>query len=98
MPTTHASKLQTTTVRIPKHLYEEARSAIENGAAEVRSLNDLLIDSLSQRLKQLRRERIDAEFAKMKNDAQYQRESEAITNQFSVSDWEALRSAEKRTK
>jgi hypothetical protein len=95
---TAVSILQTTPVRIPKRLYEEARSVVETGASEARSLNDLLVDSLSQKLKQLRRERIDAEFAGMKNDGESQRQAEAMADEFAYSDWEALRSAEKRAK
>lgn len=95
---TTASKLQITTVRIPKRLYEEARSALEAGATDANSMNDLLVDSLSQKLRQLRRQRIDAEFAHMKEDAQHRSSAENIADEFAVSDWEALRSAEKRTK
>lgn len=95
---TTANKLQITTVRIPKRLYEEARSAIEAGATDANSMNDLLVDSLSQKLRQLRRERIDAEFAHMNEDAAHQRTSQTMADAFAASDWEALRSAEKRTK
>ena len=90
------SKLQTTTIRLPRSLYEEARSAVEKGATGSRSLNDLLVDSLTERLKQLRRQRIDAEFAGMKNDVQYQRGSTAMAEHFAASGWEALRLAEGR--
>jgi hypothetical protein len=57
-------------------------------------LNDLLVDSLRERLKQLRRAGIDAEFAGMKNDEAYQRESSVLAEQFATSEWEALRLAE----
>ena len=86
---------QTTTIRLPMRLYEQARSVIESGETEARSLNDLLVDSLSDRLRKLRREHIDAEFARMKNDAQYQRESTELAEQFMASDWETLQSLEK---
>jgi hypothetical protein len=89
------SSLLTTTVRLPKRLYEEARSALEKGEADASSLNDLLIKSLEEKLKQLRRESIDAEFAEMRNDAQYHRESLAIAQEFASSDGETLRLAEK---
>jgi len=91
-------KTQTTTVRIPRNLYEEARASVENGASDAKSLNDLLVDSLSQRLKQLRRQEIDAEFAQMKDDADYRLESEAVSSRFAMSDWEALRTVENRKK
>ena len=89
------SKSQTTTVRLPKPLYEEARSVVAKGNAHAKSLNDLLVDALTQRLRQLRRERIDAEFAGMRTDARYQRESTALAQQFAASDWQALKSVEK---
>jgi hypothetical protein len=76
-------------------LYEEARSAIASGGTEARSLNDLLVDSLSDRLRKLRREHIDAEFAGMKNDAQYRQESTELAERFTASDWETLQSLEK---
>src|ERR1700682_6175890 len=71
----HKMKSQTTTVRLPRRLYEEALSVLEKGATAANSLNDLLVDSLSEKLEQLRREYIDAEFAEMRHDAQYARES-----------------------
>src|SRR5437016_9880291 len=89
------SSLLTTTVRLPKRLYEEARSALEKGEADASSLNDLLVKSLEEKLKQLRRESIDAEFAEMRDDAQYHRESLAIAKEFASSDGETLRLAEK---
>jgi hypothetical protein len=59
-------------------------------------MNDLLVQSLEERLKRLRREFIDAEFAQMKNDAQYHRESTVMAQQFTSNDRETLRSAEKK--
>jgi len=93
--TAHKSSLLTTTVRLPKRLYEEARGALEKGKAGASSLNDLLIKSLEEKLKQLRRESIDTEFAEMRNDAQYHRESLAIAKEFASSDGETLRLVEK---
>ncbi len=46
--TAHKSSLLTTTVRLPKRLYEEARGALEKGKAGASSLNDLLIKSLEE--------------------------------------------------
>ena len=85
-------KIRTTTVRLPQPLYDEARNVVEKGATNARSLNDLLVTSLSEKLKQLRRERIDAEFAQMRHDTQYRRESEAIGRQFRSNDVETLKS------
>ena len=96
MPTTaHKSNLQITTVRLPRSLYQEAKSVVEKGITPASSLNDLLVDSLSEKLKQLRRQRIDAEFAGMKHDIAYQRESASLSEQFSGNDAETLRLAER---
>ncbi len=93
--TAHKSALQTTTVRLPKRLYEEARSALAKGETGASSLNDLLVESLRERLKQIRREFIDAEFTDMRNDAQYHQDSAILAQQFASNDRDTLRSAEK---
>jgi hypothetical protein len=92
--TSHKSTLQTTTVRLPRRLYEEARRALEKGDTEASSLNDLLVQSLEERLKRLQRELIDREFEQMKYDRHYQRESKVIAKQFAASDRETLRVAD----
>jgi hypothetical protein len=96
MPATaRKAALQTTTVRLPRRLYEEARRALEKGETDANSLNDLLVQSLEERLQRVRREFIDREFAKMKTDAHYHRESAVIAKQFVSNDLETLRSANK---
>jgi len=90
------SSLQTTTVRLPRHLYEDAQRALENGATEATSLNELLVQSLEERLKRLRRELIDREFIHMRNDRRLQQESERIAGQFASNDRETIRKSEKR--
>ncbi len=85
------SALQTTTVRLPRRLYEEARRALEHGDTEASSLNDLLVQSLEERLNRLHRELIDREFAQMKDDKQFHRESEVIARQFASNDRDTLR-------
>lgn len=94
MPATaRKSALQTTTVRLPRRLYEQARHALEKGQTQASSLNDLLVQSLEERLQRLHRELIDRQFELMKNDRQYQRESEVIDRQFASNDRETLRAA-----
>jgi hypothetical protein len=90
MPAT-ASKLQITTVRLPRRLYEEAREVIEKGCTNAGSLNELVVEALNHRLKQVRRAKIDAEFSDMRNDAQYHRESQIIEKQFGSNDRETLK-------
>jgi hypothetical protein len=89
------SSLQTTTVRLPKRLYEEARQALETGETGASSLNDLLVQSLAERLQRARREIIDREFESMKGDDKYQRESAIITKQFAANDRATLRDMDK---
>jgi hypothetical protein len=90
-----ATACKTTTVRLPRRLYEEARRVVEQGCTSASSFNELLVDALNNRLKQVRRAQIDAEFAEMRNDAQYGRESRIIAEQFATNDRDTLRSAEK---
>jgi hypothetical protein len=61
-------------------------------------LNELLVNSLNATLKRLTREEIDADFASMRNDAQYRREADNLAEQFATNDAETMRSAEKATK
>lgn len=95
MPAT-ANKLQTTTVRLPRRLYEEARQAVEQGSTNAASLNELIVEALRNRLKQLRRAAIDAEFAEMRNDSKYRRESDLLSDQFATNDRDSLWSVEKK--
>ena len=90
-PTSRKSKLQTTTVRLPRRLYEEARSVVEKGSTEARSLNDFIIVALKTYLKIYERKQIDAAFAGMAQDAEYQQEAKLLAKEFAHSDWEALR-------
>ena len=87
--------LQTTTVRLPKRLYEEARTVVRLRSTDANSLNDLPVESLSVSRKQIRRKQIDDEFSMMKNDAQYRRESQLIAEQFAANDRETIRSVQK---
>jgi hypothetical protein len=99
MPATASkSQLQTTTVRLPRRLYESAREVLEEGWTEASSFNELLVESLENRLKELRRARIDSEFGEMKNDAFHRRESATMARQFATNDRDTLRSAEKAKK
>ena len=96
MPATaRKTSLQTTTVRLPRGLYDEARVAVEKGKTNATSLNELLVESLGEKLRQLRREHIDSEFVGMRNDAKYQRESKVLADQFATNDLETLKTAEK---
>lgn len=87
-----ARKVQTT-LRLPKPLYEQAKAAIEEGHTEAETINDFIIAAIQLYTKILSRKRIDAAFRPMSEDADYQKEAQLITEEFSQSDWEALKIA-----
>lgn len=81
----------TTTVRLPKELYEQARTAVkEAGAAS--SINDFMVEAVEEKLRQLREQEIDRAFAEMRSDQDYQRDAVDLARSFARSDWEAFRS------
>jgi len=86
---------KTTTVRLPVRMYEQARSVVEKEKEGVSgtsiSLNDLIVAAIGAYLKMYRRRQIDAAFAGMAEDADYQKEAKLLAEEFEVSDWEALR-------
>lgn len=85
---------RTTTVRLPVRIYEQARCVVDKekkGASGAsRSLNDLIVAAISAYLKMYRRRQIDAAFAGMAEDADYQKEAKLLAEEFEASDWEAL--------
>ena len=88
MPT--VAKIQTTTVRIPRSLYEEAREVVNEKKVKAQSMNELIVLAMASFLKSYKRRQIDAAFAGMAKDAAYQKEAALINDQFEQSDWEAL--------
>jgi len=84
---------QNTTVRLPKQIYQLAKSAIEKSEA-ASSFNDFVVQAIEQKLQQLTESKIDAAFALMADDPAYQRDAVALTRQFEKSDWEASRLSE----
>ena len=91
MPQTRAR----TTVVIPPDLLEAVDRAVSEGLA--RSRNDFLALALRNQLAQCRRATIDAAFAGMADDGDYQREAVEITRAFETADAEALDIAEGHT-
>jgi hypothetical protein len=79
-----------TTIRLPKPLYEQARACVEKGYTTAESLNDFFIVAIQSYTRALRRKRIDAAFDGMAEDANFQREAEAVIHEFAESDWETL--------
>jgi hypothetical protein len=93
MTQTRRREYQNTTIRLPKQVYELARTAVEKSEA-ASSLNDFVVQAIEQKLRQLTEAEIDAAFAHMSDDPDYQRDAVALAKEFEKSDWEASRATE----
>jgi len=95
------AETRTTTVRLPRPVYDQAKGVVDKergsgGAGQTRiSLNDFIVAAIKAYLKMYRRRQIDAAFACMAEDADYQKEAKLLAEEFEFSDWEALRLEEK---
>lgn len=87
-------KYQSTTVRIPSPIYERAKAVVEK-REYASSLNELMVDALEQKLTELDEAQIDAAFAQMADDPDYQRDAVALTHEFAHSDWDAFQVGQK---
>lgn len=85
---------KTTTIRLPLPVYNQVQCVMEKeiagGGARI-SLNDLVVSAIKAYLKMYKRRQIDAAFAGMAEDADYQKEARLLAEEFEHSDWEALR-------
>jgi hypothetical protein len=97
MPAAVSSKKERvrTTVRLPRPLYDEARSYLGKDLSPADNINDFFVAAICNYVKLLRRKRIDAAFASIAEDADYQKEAKLIAEEFGQSDWEALEIGEK---
>ncbi|HVC81030.1 MAG TPA: ribbon-helix-helix protein, CopG family [Chloroflexota bacterium] len=86
------SKAVRTTIALPASLLAAVDKAVADGAA--RSRNDLFTRAIHDLLAAREREIIDADFALMSTDEQYQAEATALVQGFDQASWEALRQAE----
>ena len=87
------AETRTTTVRLPRPVYDQARSIVDKesrGGTRI-SLNDFFVAAITAYLKMYKRKQIDAAFAGMAEDADYQKEAKLLLEEFEHSDWEALR-------
>jgi len=82
-----ANKVQKT-VRLPKPLFEEVENLIRCGAQR-ESINDFIVKSMKLRVSLLKRKALDAQFAEMSKDTDYQKNAQLILDEFEGSDWEA---------
>jgi len=79
-----------TTIRLPRGLYEKAKSLVGERDLDVGTLNELVVAALSAYITMARRRQIDQAFAAMAEDTDYQKEARMIAADFEESDWEAL--------
>lgn len=82
-----------TTLALPADLLEATDQAVREGKA--RSRNEFVALALRHELATQKRARIDAAFAAMADDTDYQTEALAVTDGFVVADWEAFKLGEK---
>lgn len=81
-----------TTLTLPAELLEATDQAVQSGKAKSR--NEFVARALRRELAALKRAEIDAAFAQMGNDAEYQAEAKMISQEFAQADWEAWQLAE----
>ena len=83
------------TVRLPRPLYDEAKQIVDKDLSSAENINDFFVAAICAYVKLVRRKEIDARFAKISEDADYQREAKLIDEEFNQSDWEALELTER---
>ena len=81
-----------TTLALPTDLLEAVDRAVQEGRA--RSRNAFVTTALRHELAMAEAAAIDAAFAGMAEDADYQAEAQAISEEFAAADWEAWRLGE----
>jgi hypothetical protein len=90
MPAAAKKQYQNTTVRMPRHVYQQAKTVVSRSQGS--SFNEFVIQAIEEKVRRLTEAEIDSAFAQMANDPQYQRNSIALANEFEKSDWEAFES------
>jgi|HubBroStandDraft_1064217.scaffolds.fasta_scaffold114054_2 hypothetical protein len=84
-------EIRATTVRLPVPVYDQAKSYVTNAArSSTISLNDFFVCAIQAYLRLQKRREIDAAFARMSEDADYQKETQLLSEEFESSDWETL--------
>ncbi len=77
-----------TTITIPDSLAEQVDLLVQAGTTKSR--NQFIVEALEDKVKQMKDIQLDAEFAEMATDAEYQQEALEIEREFALSDYEAL--------
>jgi len=88
MSLTARKQYQNTTVRLPRQVYERAKTVAVRSQAS--SFNEFVVQAIEEKVSRLTEAELDAAFAHMAEDTDYQRSSIALTAEFAKSDWEAL--------
>ena len=78
------------TIRLPRPVFEEAERLIKT-CGHCESINDFVVKSMKLRINMLKRKELDAKFAEMSKDTDYQKEAQLIAEEFESSDWEAAK-------
>lgn len=87
-----AANVTRTTLALPTDLLEAVDRAVQEGQA--RSRNAFVAAALRHELAMAEAAAIDAAFAGMAEDTDYQAEAQAISEEFAAADWEAWRLGE----
>ncbi len=93
-PAVASRETRATTVRLPRPIYDQAKSLVDSekqNTTTFLSLNDFFVTAIQAYLKLCRRRQIDAAFAMMAEDVDYQKEASLLAEEFEISDWDALR-------
>jgi hypothetical protein len=83
------------TVRVPRSLYNEVRGYVHSGQIGAENFNDFVVAAISAYVRLLRRKQIDAAFAGMAKDTDFQKKAQLVAEEFSPSDWEAFEVGER---
>jgi hypothetical protein len=86
------SKIQKT-IRLPLSLIREAERFIK-ASGNCESVNQFIVKSMRLRIDILQRRELDAKFAEMSEDTDYQKEANLIAQEFEISDWEVAKRLE----
>jgi hypothetical protein len=88
MPAAFKKRYQSTTVRVPKHVYEQAKTVISRSQGA--SFNEFVVQAIEEKVRRLTEAEIDAAFAQMAHDPDYRRDAVAMAREFAKSDWAAF--------
>jgi len=81
-----------TTITLPRDLLDQIDRAVEEGGMPSR--NAFIAAAVRHELAAAEAAAIDAEFALMAEDSEYQAEAQLVSQEFALADWEAFRLSE----